>query len=267
MLGTKLFGELRSAVTEPFGYHELLYQMIRRDLLLRYKQTVLGVGWAVFAPLVNTAVFSVVFMRIAPVSTGVPYPLFAYCGLLFWNFSAASFRFSVNSLTANAALVSKVYFPREVLPATAVFVSLVDLLVGAVVLVGMLVYYGITPSWALLALPLVLLVQILFTIAVALILAMANLFFRDVKYLLDVLLTVWMFSTAVVYPLDGVEGRLRVLLMFNPMTPIIDSARSILLEGVWPSPYFVLAAVVTVVVAAVAILMFHRSENLFAENI
>ena len=107
-------------------YRELLGQIVKRDLLLRYKQTVMGFGWAVFMPLVNTAVFSVIFTRVAPIDTAVPYPLFAFCGFLFWNFFASSLRFSVLSLTSNANLVTKVYFPREIFPFSAVLVCLVD---------------------------------------------------------------------------------------------------------------------------------------------
>src|SRR5688572_19483003 len=134
----QFFTDLRDLVAEQFEYRELLHQMTRRDLMLRYKQTVMGVGWAIFTPLVNTIIFSVIFTRVAPVDTGVPYPIYAYLGLLTWNFSAASFRFSVNSLTSNANLVTKVYFPREIFPVSAVLVSLVDLAVGSVLLVGML---------------------------------------------------------------------------------------------------------------------------------
>ena len=122
-------------VTEQMRYRELLYQMTRRDLLLRYKQSIMGFGWAIFMPLVNTLVFSVVFMRIAPIDTGMPYPLFAFCGLLAWNFFASSLKFAVNSLTSNASLVTKVYFPREIFPFSAVLVCFVDFVVASIVLV------------------------------------------------------------------------------------------------------------------------------------
>jgi len=261
------FRDLIEAVTEQVQYHELLLQMTRRDLLLRYKQTVLGFGWAIFMPLLNTLVFSVVFMRVAPVETSVPYPLFAFCGLLFWNFSASSFRFAVNSLTSNGSLVTKVYFPRELLPTSAVVVSLVDLAVGAVVLVAMAAYYDIAPTRTLVALPLVLAVQIVFTVAVALVLAMANLFYRDVKYLFEIVLMVWMFATSVVYPIDGLQGRTRFLLELNPMTPIIEAYRDVLLMGRWPGTGFAVAAAATLVFAACAVVVFHRAESTFVENI
>ena len=259
--------DLKDIIAEQVSYYELLYQMTRRDLLLRYKQTAIGFGWAIFMPLVNTAVFSMIFMKVAPVSTGMPYPVFAYCGLLAWNFSASSFRFAVNSLTSNVSLVTKVYFPREIFPVSAVLVSLVDFAVGSLVLLAMMAYYHITPTWVVLALPVVVAVHVAFTIAVALVLAMANLFYRDVKYLFEIGITVWMFSTSVVYPVDIIGGRLRLLLALNPMTPIIDAYRAVLLHGELPPPSFGVAALGAVGFVAVAAVVFHRAEYRFAENI
>src|SRR5436190_894426 len=165
----QLIADCREMLTEQVEYRELLYEMTLRDLMLRYKQTVMGFGWAVFMPLVNTAVFSVIFMRVAPINVGAPYPVFAYSGLLVWNFFAASQRFSISSLTSNVSLVTKVYFPREIFPFSAVIVSAVDFLVGSVVLVGLMVYYHIGVTSALFFLPVVIAVQIAFTAAVALV--------------------------------------------------------------------------------------------------
>src|SRR5215471_8694608 len=111
-----LVPDVREMIVEQLTFRELLYQMTKRDLLLRYKQTIMGFGWAIFMPLVNTAVFSIVFMRVAPIDTGVPYPVFAYCGLVVWNFFSSTLRFSMSSLTGNPNLVTKVYFPREIFP-------------------------------------------------------------------------------------------------------------------------------------------------------
>ena len=151
-----LITDVREMVGEQYEFRELLYQMTVRDLLLRYKQTIMGFGWAIFMPLLNTAIFSVIFMRVAPIETGVPYPIFAYCGLLTWNFTASSLKFAVNSLTSNANLVTKVYFPREIFPLSTVVVSLVDLAVGSTVLVGLMIWYRIGVSPLLLLIPVVL---------------------------------------------------------------------------------------------------------------
>ena len=244
--------------------------MTRRDLLLRYKQTVMGFGWAIFMPLVNTAVFSVIFTRVAPLDIDMPYPLFAYCGLLAWNFSASSFRFAVTSLTSNASLVTKVYFPREIFP---------DL--RGARLAGrfrrsarpcwsaLMIYYQVAPTSALLALPWVLAVHIMFTLSISLLLAMANLFYRDVKYLFELVLTVWMFLSAVLYPVepgrrDGRDGCMAI----NPMTPILEAYRDVLLRGHGVDPgSFMVTTAVSALFLVVAWIMFHRAEYEFAENV
>ena len=265
---SQLAADVCEIVDEQREYRELLVRLVARDLLLRYKQTVMGIGWAIFMPLVNTAVFSLIFMRVAPIDTGVPYPVFAYCGLLAWNLFAASQRFAVVSLTSNTNLVTKVYCPREMFPFSAVAVSLVDFVVASTVLAALMAYYRIGAGWALAALPLVILVHIALTTAVALLLAMANLFYRDVKYLFEIVLTVWMFASSVVYPIDRVGGRLGALLMLNPMTPIIDAYRATLLRNELPAAApFAYAAVVALAMLAVAWLSFHRAEFQFAENI
>lgn len=266
--GAALVGDLREMVREQYDFRELLYQMTRRDLLLRYKQTLMGFGWAIFMPLVNTAVFSVIFTRVAPLDVGMPYPLFAYCGLLAWNFSASSFRFAVTSLTANASLVTKVYFPREIFPISAVLVSLVDFAVGATVLVALMIYYQVVPTTAMLALPWVLAVHLMFTLSISLLLAMANLFYRDVKYLFELVLTVWMFLSAVLYPVNQVGGWMGRLMALNPMTPILDGYRDVVLRGAAPDPTaFAITTVVSAVLLLAAWLIFHRAEFAFAENV
>ncbi len=263
-----LLADAREMLAEQVQYRELLYQMTRRDLLLRYKQTVMGFGWAIFMPLLNTAVFSVIFTRVAPIKTPVAYPVFAYCGLLFWNFFASSLRFSVGSLVTNTSLVTKVYFPREIFPFSCVIVCLIDTLIGGVVLVGLMVYYRVEVGPALLFLPVVMAVQMAFTAAIALLAAMGNLFYRDVKYLFEIVVTVWMFLTSVLYPMDLVTGRLKAALLLNPMTPIIDAYRSVILLNRMPDPLaFGLTAALSVVLLAACWVAFHRAEFKFAENI
>ncbi|HYB95201.1 MAG TPA: ABC transporter permease [Vicinamibacterales bacterium] len=262
-----LAADLREIVREQYDYRELMYQMTRRDLLLRYKQSVMGFGWAIFMPLVNTAVFSVIFTRVAPLELDMPYPLFAYCGLLAWNFSASSLRFAVNSLTSNASLVTKVYFPREIFPISAVLVSMVDFLVGASVLVALMVYYGVVPTAAIAALPWVLSVHVIFTVAISLLLAMGNLFYRDVKYLFELVITVWMFLSAVLYPVTQVGGWMGRLMAINPMTPILEGYRDVLLRGRVPGEAFVATTIVSILFLAVAWVIFHRAEYQFAENV
>jgi homopolymeric O-antigen transport system permease protein len=264
----RLTRDLRELLSEQVEFRELLYQMTARDLRLRYKQTAMGLGWALLMPLLNTAIFSVIFMRVAPLETPAPYPLFAFCGLLVWNFTAASLRFAVTSLTANTNLVTKVYFPREIFPFSAVAVSLVDFAVASLVLVAMMIYYQVPVTTALLLLPAVVVLHTVFTATLALILAMANLFYLDVKYLFEVLLTVWMFASAVVYPADALQGTLGLIIRANPMTVIVEAYRSVLIYGAPPDPVaFGAVTALTLLLFPAAWLVFHRSEFQFAENI
>ena len=265
---SQLVVDFREMLAEQFRYRELLYEMTRRDLLLRYKQTVMGFGWAIFMPLVNTAVFSVIFVKVAPIHTDVPYPLFAYCGLLAWNFSASTLRTSVTSLTSNGGLVTKVYFPREIFPISAMLVALVDLVVGGSVLVVLMLWYRVTPHFSIALLPLVVLVHVVFTAAIALFVAMANLFYRDVKYIFEVAITLWMFATSVLYPVQQVTGLAGTLLRLNPMTVIIDAYRQVLFGGGVLDPAgFALVGGVSLALLFAVWLSFHRLEFEFAERI
>jgi homopolymeric O-antigen transport system permease protein len=264
-----LRADIREMFHEQIEFWELLYQMTRRDLMLRYKQTVMGFGWAVFMPVVSTIIFSFVFMRVVdPLNVGMPYPLFAFTGLLVWNFFASSLRFSVNSLTSNINLVAKVYFPREIFPFSAVIVSAVDFAVGGILLGAMMVYYRVPLTPAIAFLPVVFIVQVIFTAGIAVFLAMANLFYRDVKYLFEVVITMLMFATTVLYPIDRFPAALKTILMLNPLTPILDAYRAVLLRGVLPEMTpFLAAAAASVAILGISWVVFHRSEHLFPEFI
>ena len=266
--GANVLHDFREMVTEQVAHRELLFRMAHRDLLLRYKQTVMGVAWAVFMPLVNTAIFSVIFTRVAPIDTGMPYPVYAFSGLLIWNAFSSSLRFAVVSLTSNSNLVTKLYFPREIFPLSSVLVTLIDTALASLVLVALMIYYHIPVSPLIALLPVVVAALICFTCAMALLLSMANLFFRDVKYLFEIAIAVWMFATSVVYPVDLVHGRLGTLLRLNPMTPLIDAFRAVVVGNVaFNVPAFLAASAVSVVGLLVAWLLFHRAEFTFAENI
>ena len=264
---TSLVSDVRELLGEQVEYRELLYQMTKRDLLLRYKQTAMGFGWAVLMPIINTIIFSVIFTRVARVETGMPYPIFAYTGLVAWNFLASSLRFSATSLSSNPSLVTKVYFPREIFPFSSVIVSLVDAAVAGVILLALMAWYGVPLTWAVLWVPVVVAANIAFVTGLSLILAMANLFYRDVKYIFEVVLAVWMFATSVVYPVDMVKGVAGRVLALNPMTPLIDAFRDVLLRGRAPSEAFWAASAVAVAVLAFAWVVFHRAEFTFAENV
>jgi len=267
MTAQELLGDAREMWGEQFRYRELLFQMVRRDLLLRYKHTLMGFGWAVSAPVLNALIFTVIFTRVARLDVDVPYPIYAYAGLLPWNLFASAVRFAIPSLTSNYTLVTKVYFPREILPFSAVLVCCVDFLIACSILAAMMIYYHVGVSPAILFLPVLVVVQLVFTAAVALVASMANLFYRDVKYLSELVLTFWMFATSVVYPVGRIKGPLGALLSLNPMTPLIDGYRAVLLHGQLPrEPAFAWTTAVSLLMFAGAWYAFHQAEFLFAEN-
>lgn len=259
---------MTSEVGALYAYREVLTAMVRRDLLVRYKQSVMGVGWALLVPLSSMLVFTVVFTRVIPLETDVPYPVFAYSGLLVWTWLASSVLFATTSLTGNMALVTKVYFPRAVLPLSAVLVSLVDLVVGSLLLLALLVGYGLPIPVTILFAPVLLLVQAVLIYAVALVVSLGNLFFRDVRYLVGVLVPLWMWVTPVVYPLEAADPGLRRLLALNPATPIVEGWRDILFDGRLPDPAGLGAsAAVGVIGFLLAWRLFHKLEPSFAELI
>ena len=258
---------IREIFAEQWEFRELLVRMTMRDLLLRYKQTVMGLGWAIFMPLVNTAIFSVIFTRVASIDVGTPYPVYAFCGLLAWNFFASALRFSVISLTSNPSLVTKLYFPREIFPFSAVLVALVDFAVASLLLAVLLIYYGVGVTWTLVYLPVVIGVLVIFTAAIALLLAMGNLFYRDVKYLFEVVISIWMFASSVVYPAGRIGGKLGAVLALNPMTHLIDAFRAVVIGGVAPGPEFAASAIFATALFLASWLLFHAAEFEFAENL
>lgn len=259
--------DIRCACRAVLDSRGLLLELVRRDLVVRYKQTLMGVAWAFVVPLAGMLVFTMVFTRAVQVEAGMPYPLFAYAGLLLWTLVAAALRSATTSLTLNHALVTKVPFPRAVLPLASVVVALVDFLVGAVLLVGLMIYYGVTPDAGLFLVPLIVAVTLVLTAGLALLLALANLFYRDVAFILGLGLTLWMFLSSVVYPVELVGGRLGAALRWNPLNPILDSFRASLFGGPPGVAGLGAAAAGSVVILLIGIVLFHRLEPRFAEAI
>lgn len=260
--------DVREIVAELHDYRELLWLMTRRDIVIRYRKAVLGFAWAIFTPVVNLVVFTIVFDRVAKIETDVPYPVFAYAGLLPWQLFSSSLKSAINSLVTNKGLVTKVYCPRELFPLSGILVALVDYLVAASILAALMVYYGIHPTAAAFFLPVILVVQLMFSAGLGLILSVANLYFRDVKYIFEVVLSLWMFATPVVYPVHAIGGVAGALIRANPMTPIIDGYRAVLIRGELPDLVsFTAAACFSIFVCGISWLIFHRTEYTFAENI
>jgi lipopolysaccharide transport system permease protein len=259
---------LRLDLPDLWRYRELLYFLTWRDIKIRYKQTVLGAAWAIIQPLFAMILFTLIFGRLARVSSdGVPYPLFAYSGLLLWTFFANAVTNSGNSLVGSASLITKVYFPRLFIPAAAVAAGLLDLGIGCLLLIPMLFYYGIVVSWSLLMLvPLVVLATIL-ALSVGMWMSALNVKYRDVRYALPFLIQLWLFASPVIYPSSIVPRKWKWLVALNPMTGIIEAFRSSLLGREFDWALLAISAGLTLVLLCCSIYVFRRVEDSFADII
>ncbi len=265
-------------LAELTRYRQLLISLTWRDVRVRYKQSVLGFAWALLVPVSMMLVFTLVLggqiRPSGPEAHAAPYPLYALSGLLPWMFFSSSLSGCVNSLVANRNLVTKVYFPREVFPLSCIGSALVDFLLSGSVLVGLLLWYRWNGQWSasnlapLVALPLLLLIQIAFTAGLGMLLAMGNLFYRDVRQLTGVLLPLWMFVSAVVIPPPSSASWAGSLLRLNPLTPLIEGFRACIVGGVWPAaPGVVYSGVVAALAVVVGWVAFRRNSSRFAECI
>jgi lipopolysaccharide transport system permease protein len=248
-------------------YRELLYFLIWRDVKVRYKQTALGILWAVLQPFMTMVVFTIFFGALGQFpSDGVPYPIFAYTALLPWQLFAGSLAASGNSLVGNQQLITKVYFPRLIVPVSAVLVGLVDFALSFVILLAMMAYYGIYPTAAVLSLPCFVLLAVATALAVGLWLATLNVQYRDVQYTIPFLTQFWLFITPIAYPSSMVPEQWRTLYSLNPMVGVVDGFRWALLgQTTKPDATIFLSILVTGVLLLSGLYYFRRMETTFAD--
>lgn len=254
---------------ELWNYRELLYFFTWRDLKVRYKQTMIGAAWAILQPIVTMVVFTVFFGQLAQVpSDGVPYPIFVYTGLLFWQFFSSALGDTSNCLVANQAIVTKVYFPRLILPLSSVLTKLVDFLIAAIILILMMIYYGFVPHIeSLIVIPIVLLISFMASVGLGLVLAAVNVKYRDVRYALPFFIQMLLFITPVIYP-ASIAGKYSWLLALNPMTGAIQSARAALLGTTAINWQLIgISAVACAILLFVGIYVFKKIERYFADII
>ena len=219
-------------IGDLWRYRELLYFFAWRDVKVRYRQAVLGIAWAVIQPLFTMVLFSLIFGRMAHVpSNGIPYPIFSFCALVPWTYFSTVVAQASNSISGNASLVTKVYFPRVLLPAGTALAALLDFAVASVLLIGMMFYYHVTISWLLLLTPLAVALMILTTLGVSLFVAALTVRYRDIRHLLPFLIQLWMFATPIIYPATMVPPRFRRILALNPCWGVVDSFRACLLPN------------------------------------
>ena len=248
-------------------YRELLYFLTWRDVKVRYKQTVLGAAWAIIQPFFTMVVFSVFFGKLAKMpSDNIPYPIFSYAALVPWTFFANGLSQSSTSLVASANLIKKVYFPRLVVPVSSVISGAVDFVLAFVVLLGMMLFYGIVPTWNVIWLPLLLLLALVTSLGVGLWLTAMNVQFRDVRYAVPFLVQAWMFATPIAYPSSLLDEPWRTLYGINPMAGVVEGFRWALLgTETAPGPIVLVSALVAVGLLISGAFYFRRMEKTFAD--
>ncbi len=253
--------------SELWRHRELLYFLTWRDIALRYKQTALGVLWAIIYPLLSVGIFSLFFGRVAKLpSDGIPYPLFSFSGLLIWIYFANTVGRCSSSLVGNANMINKVYFPRLLLPVAAIFPGVVDFGIAACLLIGGMLFYGAIPSpAALIQIPLILLGTTGLSLGLGMFLGAVNVRYRDVNNGLSFLMQMWMFATPVVYPISLIREEYRIFAALNPMVGYVEAFRSALFNQAIDWNLFAVSAVITVVSLVVGTRYFIRVEKSFAD--
>jgi lipopolysaccharide transport system permease protein len=259
----------RDSINELWRYRELLYFFAWREIKVRYRQAGLGVAWAVIQPLSSMIIFTLLFGRLAHMpSDGVPYPIFCYCALVPWTYFSAVLGVGSNSLVQNDSLLTKVYFPRVLLPAGTALAGLLDFVIGSFLLVGLMIYYHVHASWTLLLSPLVILCMVILTMGVSMGLAAANVRYRDVKHAIPFVIQIWMFATPIIYPTSMIPQRFRPFLALNPCWGIVHAFRACVFPGLpFDLKLIGTSMGVAVLIFAGSAYYFYRAEKSFADVI
>jgi len=253
---------------EVWKYRELLYFLTVRDIRIRYKQTLIGVTWAVLQPVLTTAIFTVIFSNFARFDTwNVAYPLFALSGLIIWLFVHTSVSLASNSFVNNTNLVTKVYFPRLIVPIATTLGSLFDLLFGVLILAGMMIYFEVLMGVQIVLAPIFVVLGVLLAMTLGTLFSALNVRFRDVKFALPFLLQVWMISSPIFYPTNLLSDKWRMVFAINPLTGIIDGFRSALFGSPFDWPVIGISCASLAVLIAVSLLVFKSMEDSFADLI
>ena len=283
MVGPASVGEMRTptVVIQPrkglfdldlgavWEYRELLYFLVWRNVKVRYKQTAIGATWVILQPLLTMMIFTVVFSYLAKIpSDGLPYPIFAYTALLPWHYFSQATNRTGTGLVGSANLITKIYFPRLLIPLASVVTPAVDFLLSFVILLGLMVWYGIAPTWGVLFLPLFLLLALMTALAVGLWLSPLNVRYRDIRYTLPFVTQFWMYASPVIYPVSLVPEQWRLLYSLNPMVGVIEGFRWALLgkEGV-DFGVMAVSAVVVIALLFAGVIYFKHMERTFADII
>jgi lipopolysaccharide transport system permease protein len=255
-------------LAEVWRYRDLLYLLARRDISTRYRQSVIGYGWAILRPLLTAAIFTLVFSVLLKVETDVPYPIFAFAGLMPWLYFTNSLSGVTTSIVGGSSLLTKVYFPRLVLPLAKVAVGLVELAIQFIVVLGLMAYYRYLPGWQILLIPLFIMVAVVTALAFGIWLTALNVKYRDIGMAVPFLIQIWMYLCPIVYPISMVPESYRTIYAINPMVGVIEGFRWSLLGSAPPN--WTMVAVSLMVVAAVlfsGLAYFRKVETTFADII
>lgn len=252
---------------ELFRYRELFWVLAFREFQVRYKQTAIGVIWAIFRPFITMVVFTIIFSKALNINTyGIPYPIFSYSGLLLWTFFSTALTQASNSMISNSKLITKIYFPRIIIPVSATIVSLIDYAIAFVVLFGMIIYYKISITSTFLILPIALLITWLLAVGLGFWTSAVNVKYRDVQYALPFLIQILMYTTPVIYPV-GLAGQYAWLLNLNPLSPLIDAHRTAIIGGGIEWIMILQSLIVTIVILVSGYMYFKSVEKYFADII
>jgi len=254
---------------EIWAFRDLLFFMTWRDISVRYKQTVLGVAWAIIQPLISTFVFSVFFGALAKIgSDGVPYPIFNYVAQLPWGYFSTALGSAANSLVGSSTIITKTYFPRMIIPLSAVITPLFDFMIAFLILILLMPIYHITPTWNILWLPLLMLLAVITALGVGLWLSAMNVEYRDIRYAIGFLLQVWMFASPVAYSTTLLPPQWRVIYGLNPMAGVISGFRwAILGTQTGPDAMMAVSVIVSILILVSGAFYFRRMEKNFADMI
>lgn len=251
---------------ELWEYRELFYFLAQRDIKIRYRQAVLGIAWAVLQPLLTMLLFWFLFGRLAGIkSEGIPYPIFAFSALLLWTFFSNSVTSSSNSLVGSSHLITKVYFPRMIIPMAAVGAGLVDLIISLPLLAVLGFYYRVNLNWTILIVPVLILLTICLAVGVGMWLSALNVKYRDIRFALPFLVQLWMFASPIIYPSSMLPEKWRWLLRLNPLTGIIENFRASLFGRKFDWAALGISAVITTAVLVYSAYAFRRVEKCFAD--
>jgi len=266
---TPSIGWLSVDLREIWAYRELLWILAWRDVSVRYKQSIVGIGWAIIQPVMTMIIFTIIFGKFAKLpSDGIPYPVFAFCALLPWNYFARSLGDSSDSLVGSSQLITKVYFPRLILPISKVFAGIIDLIIAFIILLGMMVWYRIVPTAGILLLPVFIFVAMLAALGVGFWFTALNVLYRDVKFVVPFLIQFWMYASPVAYSTSLVPDKWKWIYGLNPMVGVIEGFRWALLGKTAPLiSMFIIPNFIVFVMLITGLYFFKRMEKTFADII